>query len=351
VALFLVFAMLYRWGHMQLPPGQQLVAAGKWPLVGERTARVSSEPWTVRIGGLVNVPRVFALAQLAALPRVDRTVDIHCVTRWSKPAVHFGGVLLADLLSYTRPQSAARFVSFISRSDRNHSTSLVLAEALALDTLIAVSCEGQSLSAEHGGPLRVIVPGRYFYKSLKWLAAIELLAEDRLGFWEATAGYHNRADPWREERYIAPGLSKREAAAILALRDWSGRDLLSIDACDRNLRGLIAERTLLRNADFQRCDLRHASFREANLSNAHFQNADLRRASFKSADCEGADFSGADLRGTDFNGASLFGASFCAEVSGKDEVPRALLDPTTRIDSAGIEQLTPRQQEFLRRHQ
>lgn len=334
---------------MQLPPGQQLVAAGKWPLVGERTARDSSEPWNVRVVGLVDSPRVFSLAELRALPRVERTVDIHCVTRWSKPAVRFGGVLLADLLSHARPQSAARFVSFISRSERDHSTSLVLAEALPLDTLVALSCEGQSLSAEHGGPVRVVVPGRYFYKSLKWLAGIELLADDRLGFWEATAGYHNHADPWREERYIAPGLTKQEAAAILAIRDWSGRDLLSIDAGGRELRGLIAKRALLRNADFRGCDLREAAFCEANLSNAHFQGADLRRASFAGADCEGADFSGADLRGADFSAASLFGATFCGEVSGEEDVPGAILDATTRIDAAAIEQLTPRQQEFIRR--
>jgi DMSO/TMAO reductase YedYZ molybdopterin-dependent catalytic subunit len=338
---------MYLWG-MQLPPGQQLVAAGKWPLVGERQARPSNEPWTVRVCGLVDSPRSFSLAELGSLPRVERTIDIHCVTRWSKPAMRFGGVLLAELLSHARSQSAARFVSFVSRSARDHSTSLVLAEALSLDTLIALECEGQPLAAQHGGPVRVVVPRRYFYKSLKWLADVELLTEDRLGYWEETAGYHNHADPWREERYIAPGLSKQETAAVLASRDWSGRDLLSIDAGGRELRGLVAERALLRNADFRRCDLREASFREANLSNAHFQNADLRGANFSGADCEGADFSGADLREADFSGASLFGASFCSEAD-STEPAAAQLDGATRIDLAAIEQLVPRQQEFVRR--
>ena len=170
------------------------------------------------IGGLVEVPRVLALTELAALSRVERIVDIHCVTRWSKPAVRFGGVLLADLLSHAPPKPAARFVSFVSRSERSHSTSLVLAHAISLETLIALSCEGQPLAAEHGGPVRVVVPGRYFYKSLKWLAGVELLAEDRLGYWEATAGYHNHADPWQEQRYIAPGLTKQQAAAADAYR-------------------------------------------------------------------------------------------------------------------------------------
>jgi DMSO/TMAO reductase YedYZ molybdopterin-dependent catalytic subunit len=334
---------------MQLPPGQQLVSAGKWPLVGERNAQPSNVPWTVRIGGLVDTPREFSLAELASLPRVERTVDIHCVTRWSKPAVRFGGVRLVDLLRQIEPRSAAQFVSFTARSERNHSTSLVLAEALALETLISLECEGEPLAAEHGGPARVVVPGRYFYKSLKWLAGVELLAEDRLGYWEATAGYHNHADPWREERYIAPGMTKQQAMAVLASRDWSGRDLLSIDAGGRELRGLLAERALLRNADFRRCDLREASFREANLSNAHFQKADLRGACFVGADCEGADFSGASLRGADFGGASLFGASFCSEAHPGEPSAPAQLDRTTRIDLAAIEQLTPRQQEFVRR--
>jgi DMSO/TMAO reductase YedYZ molybdopterin-dependent catalytic subunit len=333
---------------MQLPPGQQLVAAGKWPLVGERNVQASSEPWTVRIGGLVDALREFSLAELASLPRVERTIDIHCVTRWSKPAVRFGGVLFVDLLHQIEPRSAAQFVSFTARSERNHSTSLVLAEALALETLIALDCEGQLLAAEHGGPARVVVPGRYFYKSLKWLVGVELLAEDRLGYWEATAGYHNHADPWREERYIAPGMSKQQAAAVLSSRDWSDRDLLSIDAGGRELRGLLAERALLRNADFRRCDLREASFCEANLSNAHFQKSDLRGASFVGADCEGADFSGGNLCGADFSGASLFGASFCSEADSGERAVAAELDGTTRIDLAAIEQLTPRQQEFVR---
>jgi DMSO/TMAO reductase YedYZ molybdopterin-dependent catalytic subunit len=335
---------------MELPPGQQLVAAGKWPLVGEKSSLTASEPWSVRVCGLVAAPRVFSLGDLAALPKVERTVDIHCVTRWSKLGVRFSGVLLAEVLAVVQPQPAVRFVSFTARSERNHSTSLVLPEALELGTLVALECDGEPLATEHGGPVRVVTPRRYFYKSLKWLAEIELLADDRLGYWEATAGYHNHADPWHEERYMAPGLTKQQAAAILAARDWSGRDLRSIDAAGRQLRGLVAHGALLRDADFRGCDLQDASFREANLSNAHFQQADLRRAGFAGADCEGADFSGADLRSADFERASLFGASFCAESIAHGQQRRvAVIDRTTRISGAAIEQLTPVQQEFVRR--
>ena len=334
---------------MELPPGQQLVAAGKWPLVGEKTPPLATVPWTVRLHGLVDSPCVFTLSDFATMPRGERTVDIHCVTRWSKLGVGFGGVLLADLLSLVQPQPTARFLSFVSRSERNHSTSLVLAEALELGTILALTCNGEDLAAEHGGPVRVVTPGRYFYKSLKWLAEIELLAEDRLGYWEATAGYHNHADPWREERYMAPGLTKQQAAAILTTLNWSGRDLRSIDARGRELPGLTADGALLRDANFRGCDLKDASFREANLSNAHFQQADLRRASFARADCEGADFTGADLRGADFRGASLFGASFCAlPTAGAQTLEAALLDSTTRIDTVAVEQLTPLQQEYIR---
>ncbi len=335
---------------MQLPPGQQLVSPAKWPLVGERTAQVPASGWTIRVGGLVDAPCVMSPVDLRALRQIERTVDIHCVTRWSKPAVRFGGVLLSDLLDHTRARANARFVSFAAHSARGHSTSLVLSEAVELGTLLALDCEGLPLALEHGGPVRVVVPGRYFYKSLKWLAQVELLAEDRLGYWEGTAGYHNHADPWREERYMAAGLTKAEAAAILAKRDWSNRELRSIDASGRELRGLFACGAILRDADFRGCDLREADFSQANLSNAHFQGADLRGANFTGADCEGADFGRADLRGADFGGASLFGASFGGESDdiGLDS-DLALLDGSTQLDAGAIEQLTPKQQEFVRR--
>ena len=125
-----------------------------------------------------------------------------------------------------------------------HSTSLPLEDARQLDVLIALNFAGVPITSEHGGPVRSVTPGRYFYKSLKWLIGIELLAEDRLGYWEASAGYHNRADPWHEERYVASGLSKQDAAQIFAERDLSGRELVSLDGSDRDLSGLQARGAL-----------------------------------------------------------------------------------------------------------
>lgn len=335
-----------------LPPHQQLAAPGKWPVVGERAPRRSAEPWRVSIIGLAARPQAWTLEQLRSLPTVERAVDVHCVTRWSKPSARFRGVLLSQLLDACQPLPAARFVSFVARSERNHSTSLPLADALGLETLVALSYEGKPLEEVHGGPVRTVVPGRYFYKSLKWLETIELLAEDRLGFWEATAGYHNTADPWREQRFLAPNLDRGTVRDLLARRDFSGRHLRGIDARGLDLRGLNARSALLRDAHFERANLEEACFDGANLSLAHLEGARLRGATFgnaggKPADLEGVNFRGADLRGADFTGASLFGATFCPEPGDSENWGPAILDGSTRLDSAAIDMLTPVQQAFV----
>ncbi|MBX3415107.1 MAG: molybdopterin-dependent oxidoreductase [Pirellulales bacterium] len=331
---------------MPLPPGQQLVARDKWPVVGERAPLEPAGVWQVEIAGEVAAPLVYDLSALASLPRTEAIIDIHCVTRWSRPGVHFAGVLLADLLSRAQPTAAARYVSFVAHSARAHSTSLPLDDALRLRTLVSLEADGERLPREHGGPVRVVVPERYFYKSLKWLARIELLEQDRLGYWESDAGYHNTADPWREQRFLASSLSRAEMAALLAARDFSARDLLSLDARGHELTGLAARDALLRNADFRDCVLERANFDGANLSNAHFERAMLRGATFRQADLEGADFRGADLRDADLSGASLIAATFCDEL--QPPLLRATLDRTTKIDPDQLEALTPVQQEFVR---
>src|SRR5690349_16546676 len=110
--------------QVTLPPGQQLAAPRKWPFVGEREPRADNSPWTVSIGGAVGEPRTYSIDDLRSLPQVERTVDIHCVTRWSKLGMRFSGVPLTDLLRAAGADPAARFISFIARSDRAHSTSL-----------------------------------------------------------------------------------------------------------------------------------------------------------------------------------------------------------------------------------
>jgi hypothetical protein len=322
-----------------------LVAAAKWPVIGELAPRRDASPWTISVHREDSLLRRFTLDELRSLGLVEQAVDIHCVTRWSKLNVRFEGVLLATVLDKVDGGGAGRFVSLVARSERLHSTSLPLAVALQLGVLLAFSGDGQPLSDEHGGPIRVVVPGRYFYKSLKWLERIDLLDADRVGFWESTAGYHNTADPWQEERYLAASVSAAAARQILQDRNVSARELRGLAAAGLDLAGLIATRALLRNADFRDCQLAGACFDEANLSNAHFPGANLRNASFRRADLEGANFSGANLRASDLRGARLFGASFCDPESGG----QAIVDVQTHFDDDVLEMLTPGQQAFLRR--
>ncbi len=336
-----------------LPPNQQLVAPGKWPLVGEREPDPCrrGEAWKVSVSGLVARPHTWTLEELCLMPQVEQRVDLHCVTRWSKLGVSLRGVPLRHLLDLCQPLPHARFLSFKARSSRGHSTSLPLGDALALGTLVVLSREGKPLPQEHGGPVRIVVPERYFYKSLKWLEEIRVLEEDELGFWEREAGYHNRADPWREERYVLSSLDRQEYRRLLARRDFSERDLLGVRAMGLNLCGLQARGAKLRDAHFERAILEGACFDGANLSNAHFEGASLCGATFGSyrgqrADLEGANFRGADLRGVDFRGASLLGVTFCPQDQ-EDPWGPAILDSTARLDQGALEQLTPLQLGFV----
>lgn len=326
-----------------LPPGQQLVAPGKWPIIGEREPAGDASPWSVSIGGFVEREETWTLDELWSMTQLKRTVDLHCVTRWSKLGVPVGGVPLEELLAHAVPTSDAAFISFVARSERGHSTSLSLADARSVGVLLALEYDGKPLPVEHGGPVRVIVPGRYLYKSLKWLTRIDVLAEDHLGYWESTAGYHNHADPLQEQRYIAAGVSMQEMRRLLATRDLSGRDLLGLAAAGHDLAGLVAREALLRNSNFAGCVLTGACFDRANLSNADFRGADLRRATFIGADLEGAELAGADLRGTDFTGAALTAASF------QRPPLEAILDASTRFDKAGLAGLMPAQLDFVQR--
>ncbi|MDA7913329.1 molybdopterin-dependent oxidoreductase [bacterium] len=282
---------------------------------------------------------------MRSLPQTKQTIDIHCVTRWSMLDMTFSGVLLKDLLTETGVKPNAKFVSFLARSKRNHATSLTLETAINLNTLIATEVNGEPIDITHGGPIRNIVETRYFYKSVKWLERIELLTADRLGFWEAESGYHNRADPWQEQRYMAPTIDRRTCLKLIETRDFSNRELRSIDASQRNLAGLNANRASLRDADFSGTDLSGADFSNANLSNAHFHNANLSNAVLVDADLEGADFSGADLRGANFTGTSLIGASFFTHKHGI--AAGAKIDESTQLPPAAIAPLFPDQLHYV----
>ena len=338
-----------------LPPHQQLVAPGKWPVVGERTPLALAGPWMVSCGGAMECERSWSLEELRGLSQVTRRIDLHCVTRWSRLGVEFSGVPLSTLLELCRPLPTARFVSFVAHSERGHTTSLPLSVVREADVLVAFEADGQPLSSEHGGPVRIVTPGRYFYKSLKWLARIELLTVDQLGYWEANAGYHNTADPWKEQRFLAADLDLQEVRRLLSTRDFSGRDLRGLVATGVDLRGLQATGAKLRDAHFEGADLRDSHFDGANLSGAHLERADLRGATFcvdengVAADLEGADFRGADWRGARFLGASLIGATFGPSDPGDSTSTPAIIDATTVIDRVALTspESTPGQWLFL----
>jgi DMSO/TMAO reductase YedYZ molybdopterin-dependent catalytic subunit len=183
----------------RLPPGQREVKT--WPVLDlGAQPKIDLKLWRLKIDGLVENPVTLDWQTFADLPHSEATSDIHCVTAWSRYDNRWRGVLVSDLLALVRPKPEARYVLF--QSYDTYTTNLPLAEFAVPDALLATHWEGEPLSVEHGGPLRVVVPRLYFWKSAKWVKKITFVAEDRPGFWEVR-GYHNHGDPWDEERYSA----------------------------------------------------------------------------------------------------------------------------------------------------
>jgi DMSO/TMAO reductase YedYZ molybdopterin-dependent catalytic subunit len=334
-----------------LPPNQVLTS--KWPVIGERLPEPFDEvTWRLSLIGLAERTLSLTFAELAALPRVERRETIHCVTRWSRPGAAFRGVTIETLLGAARPFADARFVRFVS--GRGHDTSLPL-EACRGDVLIALEHEDGGrfvpIPPEHGGPVRSVVFRRYFYKSVKWLRTVELLSDDHLGFWERTAGYHNEADPWREQRYVARAVSRAGLARLFAARSLARQDLLGADLSGADLRGFDLTEVSLRNANLRGADLREADLRAANLTNAVLAGADLRGARIDAVDLDGADLRRADLRGATGAPASLAVAEF---VSGTEPDSNPPTSDGARVDGldwsrARLDGLLPEQEAYLRR--
>jgi len=181
----------------RLPPGQYLTE--KWPVLHAGTVpQTELASWDFKVFGEVDEPVTLAYDELQALPQTEITVDIHCVTRWSRFDTSFKGVRWRELAQLVRPRPAARFV--VAHAEQGFTSNVPL-EALEDDNaLIAWEADGAPLEPEHGWPLRLVVPSRYFWKSAKWLRGLELLAADQPGFWERY-GYHNDADYRKEQRY------------------------------------------------------------------------------------------------------------------------------------------------------
>jgi len=181
----------------RVPPGQGVT--GGWPIlsVGE-VPRTPVEEWRVAVGGEVEHAFELAWPELLALPQAEVLADFHCVTGWSTLDNRWEGVRLTELARRSRVLPAARFVRFAD--PQGYDTTVPLERALA-EGLLAHRHDAAPLAREHGGPLRAVVPGLYGWKSCKWVVRVEFLARERLGFWELR-GYHNGADPWKEERLV-----------------------------------------------------------------------------------------------------------------------------------------------------
>lgn len=182
----------------RLPPGQSRTR--KWPVLhASAVPTVELATWRLEIGGLVERPLAFTWEEFRALPRVRVFADFHCVTRWSRLGNLWEGVSVREVLRLAGIRPQARYV-VAEGYDWGWTTNLPLADCLAEDALFADTHDGRPLDPDHGGPVRLVVPQLYAWKSAKWVRRLELTAHDQPGYWER-AGYHNHGDPWREERF------------------------------------------------------------------------------------------------------------------------------------------------------
>lgn len=190
-------ALTGRDGKDRLPPGQRLTT--DWPVLDLGIApNLSTSDWSLTVGGACEVPVKWSWTDFMAQPQVDLTSDIHCVTTWSRYDNSWSGVSARHLLAQVRPRASAEFILF--RSYDGYTTNVPLKYFDDDDVLLAHSWEGAPLTRDHGGPVRVVIPKLYFWKSAKWLRAITFMDKDSPGYWELR-GYHDRGDPWKEERY------------------------------------------------------------------------------------------------------------------------------------------------------
>ena len=183
--------------EQRLPPGQHL--RQDWPVLDLGiTPNIARERWRLDVYGAVETPLFWDFAQFSAQPQSTFISDIHCVTTWSRYDNAWEGLSTRALLDACQPKPDARFVSLESYD--GYTTNLSLEDFASDDALLAHSWQGTPIDGEHGGPVRVIVPHLYFWKSAKWLQRIEFREHDKPGYWEVR-GYHNRGDPWEEQRY------------------------------------------------------------------------------------------------------------------------------------------------------
>lgn len=187
-----------RHGMPRLPPGQNEFEKSEWPVLefGDQP-EIPAERWKLSVDGACDSPLSLRWADLMALPQVEVQSDFHCVTGWSVLDLSFRGVRLEDVLALARPSAEATHL--MAHGSDGYSTNLPLEEALKPDVLLAHAVEGKPLGRERGGPVRVVTPQLYAWKGAKWVNRLELMAQDRRGYWEIR-GYSNTGYPWRDDR-------------------------------------------------------------------------------------------------------------------------------------------------------
>ena len=181
----------------RLPPGQSLTI--KWPVLHYGgVPHFDPATWDFKITGRVESPVRLTWQEFLRLPQTEVTSDFHCVTRWSRLDNRWKGVLFTDLLKRSSIKPGAAFVLVLA--DEGYTSNIPLEDLQRPDVLFALEHDGEPLTPEHGGPLRLVVPHLYAWKSVKWVRGFMLLDHDQLGFWERN-GYHSYGDPWQEQRY------------------------------------------------------------------------------------------------------------------------------------------------------
>jgi len=180
----------------RLPPGQYFTE--KWPVLhAGDVPRIDLDSWRLQITGEVEEPLTLTYDELRALPATEVTTDIHCVTRWSRFDAGFKGVHWRELAARCRPKPTAHFA--IAHAEHGFTANVPLSALEDEHALIVYEADGEPLTPDHGWPVRLVIPSKYFWKSAKWLTGIELSSIDKPGFWERY-GYHNDADFWQEQR-------------------------------------------------------------------------------------------------------------------------------------------------------
>lgn len=197
----------------RVPPGQTVT--DRFPILHEGDVpEYDLATWSIKVFGEVERELSFSFDELMSMPQTDITCDIHCVTRWSKLDTHWTGIKFSDLFPKLGVKPEAKYV--MVHGDNDYTTNIPLEDLLRDNILLAHAYEGEPLTAKHGGPMRLIVPHLYFWKSCKWITGFEFMQEDAPGFWEQN-GFHNYAEPFAEQRFSGEGFDLPED-------EWHGKE-------------------------------------------------------------------------------------------------------------------------------